>query len=66
MPAPAITAAPGVDATTVATIREALLNADKDEVGQQVLQSINIARFEEADVDEYKAQESLLEGMWRN
>lgn len=64
IPAPAISASPKLDAELIQTLSQALLDAENDEMGKKVLQSIRIERFAASDGSEYRPQAELLKNMW--
>jgi len=64
VPHTAISAAPSVPQDVRNAIRKALIDADKTEVGQQMLQAINFPSFEPTDASAYEGYATLLEGVW--
>lgn len=64
IPAPAISASPKVEAEVKEAVRSALLDAVNSDEGKNVLESINIERFEASDGMEYRPHAALLQGMW--
>lgn len=65
IPAPALSAAPGVSEEAKTAIRKALLNARNDEKGQKVLELLRIERFVATDGSEYRPHAALLKNMWQ-
>lgn len=64
VPHMAFSASPRVDAKTKQAIRQALLNADKDQQGQVMLKQMHYARFQAANNAMYAGYADLLEGVW--
>lgn len=64
VPHMAFSASPRVDAKTKQAIRQALLNADKDQQGQVMLKKMHYARFQAANNAMYAGYADLLEGVW--
>ncbi|MCW9088201.1 MAG: phosphate/phosphite/phosphonate ABC transporter substrate-binding protein [Gammaproteobacteria bacterium] len=64
IPAPALSASPGVEESVQAAIREALLKAGDNEEGKAVLEQIRIERFVASDGSEYRPHAALLQNMW--
>jgi len=64
VPHTAISAAPNVPQDVRNAIRKALIDADKSEAGQKMLQDINFPSFEATDASAYEGYATLLEGVW--
>jgi len=64
VPHTAISASPKVPQDVRNAIRKALIDADKTEAGQKMLQAINFPSFEATDASAYEGYAILLEGVW--
>lgn len=64
LPAPALSASPEVEDIVKDAIRKALLDAENNDEGRKVLESLQIERFTTSDGSEYRPHAKLLEEMW--